>query len=88
MKKRLATGALAAAVTALVGIQGSAVAAQSAAPTWSIVAHFEYIDGFQYDYTVARGVVASDLSSFLAYCGAGHGENRGVIRYYCYPVPE
>jgi hypothetical protein len=87
MKKRLVTGALAAAVTALVAIQGTDVAAQSASPTWSIVAHFEYADGFNYDYTVATGVVASELSSFLAYCGAGHAL-QGVVRYYCHAVPE
>ena len=87
MKKRLVTGVLAAALMALGGIRGTGVAALAASPTFSIVAHFEYADGFNYDYTVARGVAPSELSSFLAYCGAGHAL-QGVGRYYCHAVPE
>lgn len=87
MRKKLVTGALAAALTALVGLQGTAVAAQSAEQTWSIVAHFEYQSGFSFDYTVARGVSAVELRSYLQYCGSAHG-GRPVVLSYCYPVAE
>ena len=84
MKKILVTGALAAAVTAFVGTD---VAAQWATPTWSIMVHFEYADGFNYDYTVAKGVSTSEMPLYLRDCGSSHW-SRSVVRYYCYPVAE
>ena len=86
MKKRLVTGVLAAAVMALVGLQGTA-AVQAAPPTFTVFAHFEYADGFNYDYPVARGVSTSQLPTYLSDCGSSHWTGS-VVRYYCFPVPE
>ena len=86
MKKRLMTGVLAAAVMALVSFQGTA-ATQPASRLWTIFVHFEYADGFNYDYPIRRGVPTSEMPSFLQDCGSSHSD-PGVVRFYCYPVAE
>ena len=74
-----------AAATALIGFQASGVAAQE--PSWSIVIHFQYQDGFEFDYVLERGVSRADLGAALAECGRSH-RNGAVVQYHCYAVPE
>lgn len=73
-------------VAALIGFQGTDVAAQGQG-LWSIVAHFRYENGFEFDYVIQRGVPASGLGAALGECGATHWIGS-VVRYYCYPVAE
>lgn len=87
MKKRIATGVLAAALVALAGLQGTSAAAQPAPQLWSVFVHFEYADGFSYDYPLAKGVPTSEMSAVLQDCGSAH-RTPSVVRYHCYPVPE
>jgi hypothetical protein len=86
MKKVLMRGAFVAALTALMGFQVSGVAAQ-AQRLWSIVIHFQYPDGFEFDYVLERGVSTGDLAAALADCGRSH-RNGSVVQYHCYPVAE
>jgi hypothetical protein len=88
MKRRLVRGVFATALATLIGVFSPGMSAAADSPLWSVVAHFEYVSGFEYEITVATDVPTSALPSMLEYCGSGHGTNRGVIRYYCYPVPE
>ena len=83
----LLPGVFAAALAAAIGFHVTAVSAQPAPPTWSIVAHFAYQDGLEYDYVVRTGVATKDLPSFLAECGSSHWTGS-VVRYHCYPVAE
>ena len=85
MRKALTIGVFVAAVTALIGFQASGVAAQP--PLWSIVVHFQYEDGFEFDYVLEQGVSTADLGAALAECGRSHW-NGSVVRYHCYAVPE
>lgn len=86
VKTKLMQGLFVAAVTALIGFQGTGVAA--AGPrTWSIVVHFEYQDGFEFDYVLEQGVPTNELGAALAECGQSHSTGS-VVRYHCYPVPE
>ena len=85
MRKRLAIGILAAVVMA--SAEAAHAAGQWSTPSWSIVAHFEYADGFNYDYTVARNVSTSEMPKYLRDCGSSHWTGS-VVRYYCYPVAE
>jgi len=86
MKKVLMSGLFVAAVTALIGSQGTGVAA-SAPRLWSIVVHFEYQDGFEFDYVLQRGVPAAELGAALGECGSSHWVGS-VVRYHCFPVAE
>ena len=86
MKKVLMPAVFVAAVAALIGFQGTGVAAH-AERLWSIVIHFQYEDGFEFDSVIERGVPTSDLGAALADCGASHSIGS-VVRYHCYPVPE
>ena len=86
MKKALTMGMFVAALTALIGFQASGVAAQGQ-PLWSIVIHFEYQSGFEFDYVLERGVSTADLGAALAECGRSHA-TQSVVRYHCYAVPE
>ena len=89
MRKTLASGMFATALLAATLFPATGLAAGRGAQTFSIVAHFEYVDGFEFDYTVASGVDASDVPSYLADCGRSHARGAGaVVRYHCYPVPE
>lgn len=85
-KKALTVGVFVAALTALVGFQASQVAAQGQR-SWSIVIHFQYQDGFEFDYVLQRGVSASELGAALAECGRSH-RNGSVVHYHCYALPE
>jgi hypothetical protein len=86
MKKVLMHGVFVAALTALIGFGASGVAAQGQ-QLWSIVIHFQYQDGFEFDYVLERGVSAADMPAALADCGRSH-RTGSVVSYYCYPVPE
>lgn len=86
VKQLLMPGVFVAALVALAGFQGTAVAAQGQR-LFSIMIHFEYEDGFEFDYVLDRGVSPEELGSALAACGASHSTGS-VVRYYCYSVPE
>ena len=86
MKKALTMAVFAAALTALIGFQASGVAAQGQ-PLWSIVVHFQYQDGFEFDYVLEQGVSTADVGAALAECGRSH-RTGSVVRYHCYAVPE
>ena len=86
MRTALAMGVFVAATTALIGFQATGVAAQGQ-PTWSIVIHFQYQDGFEFDYVLERGVAPGDLGAALAECGRSH-RTGSVVRYHCFAVPE
>ena len=86
MKKVLMQGVFVAALTALIGFGATRVAAQGQG-LWSIVIHFQYQDGFEFDYVLERGVSRADLGAALAECGRSH-RNGAVVQYHCYAVPE
>jgi len=86
MKKVLMPGVFVAAVAVLIGFQATGVAAH-AERLWSIVAHFQYEDGFEFDYVIERGVPTASVGVALADCGRSHSIGS-VVRYHCYPVPE
>jgi hypothetical protein len=86
-KRLLLPGVFAAAVAALIGFHATRVSAAGAPRQWSIVVHFEYQDGFEYDYVVARGVPTEIMPSMLAECGSSHWTGS-VVRYHCFPIPE
>ena len=86
MKKVLMQGVLVAALTALIGFQVPGVAAQGQG-LWSIVIHFQYQNGFEFDYVLERGVSTENLAAALAECGRSH-RTGSVVRYHCYPVAE
>ncbi|HET9270743.1 MAG TPA: hypothetical protein VFO31_21340 [Vicinamibacterales bacterium] len=86
MKKALTMGVFVAALTALIGFQASGVAAQGQ-PSFSIVIHFTYQDGFEFDYVLERGVSAAEVGAALAECGRSH-RNPSVVYYHCYALPE
>ena len=86
MKKVLMRGVFVAALTALIGFGATGLAAQGQR-LWSIVIHFQYQDGFEFDYVLERGVSTEDMGAALADCGRSH-RTGSVVRYHCYPVPE
>jgi hypothetical protein len=86
MKRVLIQAVLVAAFTAVSGFQAAGVAAQGQ-PLWSVVIHFQYENGFEFDYVLERGVSTADLADALAECGRSH-RTGSVVRYYCYPVQE
>lgn len=86
MKTRLVAAMFAVAL-AVVGIFGAGVSAQPASPTFSVVVHFKYEDGFTFDYTIATGVPAPQLHTYLAQCGQSHW-TKSVVKYHCFPVAE
>jgi len=85
-RKVLMLGVFVTALTALIGFGGTEVAAQGRG-LWSIVIHFQYHDGFEFDYVLQRGVSAKDLGAALAECGRSHWTGS-VVQYHCYPVAE
>jgi hypothetical protein len=87
MKKVLMSGVFTAALTALVGLQATGVVAQGQ-QLWSIVIHFQYQDGFEFDYVLERGVATADVGDALAECGRSHRFGASVVYYHCYAVPE
>jgi hypothetical protein len=86
MKRMLMPGVFVAALTALIGFQVMGLAANGQG-LWSIVVHFQYQDGFEFDYVLQRGVSTEDVPAALADCGRSH-RTGSVVRYHCYPVPE
>ena len=86
MKKVLMRGVFVAALTALIGFGTTGLAAQGQR-LWSIVIHFQYQDGFEFDYVLERGVSTADMPPALAECGRSHWTGS-VVRYHCYPVAE
>jgi hypothetical protein len=86
MRNVLMKGVFVAALAVLMGSQGTGLAAQGH-QLWSIVIHFQYADGFEFDYVLERGVSAGDLGSALAECGRSH-RFGSVVEYHCYAVPE
>ena len=87
MRKKLLSGVLAVVLMALVGIASTGVSAQQASELFSVVIHFEYENGFNFDYVLAESVSASEAQSILQDCGRSH-RTRQVVRYHCYVVPE
>ena len=86
MKKVLMPGVFVAAVTALIGFQGAGLAAQGQ-ELWSIVVHFHYANGFEFDYVLQQGVATEDVPAALAECARSH-QIGSVVQYHCYPVAE
>jgi hypothetical protein len=87
VKKVLMPGVFVAALIAMTGLQAAGAAAQGP-PTWSIVIHFQYQDGFEFDYVLERGVPTSEIGAALGECGGSHWIGGNVVHYHCYPVPE
>ena len=87
VKKLLLPGAFAATLAAMIAFHATAVSAQPAPRTWSIVVHFTYQDGFEYDYVLATGVTTENMPSMLAECGRSHSTGS-VVRYHCFATPE
>src|SRR5262245_4673117 len=67
-------------LTALIGFGATDLAAQGQR-LWSIVIHFQYQDGFEFDYVLERGVSSSELGAALAECGRSH-RTGSVVRYH------
>ena len=86
MKKVLMRGVFVAALAALIGFGATGLAAQGQR-LWSIVIHFQYQDGFEFDYVLERGVSTADVGAALAECGRSH-RTGSVVHYHCYAVPE
>ena len=86
IKTGLMRGVFVAVLTALIGFGATEAAAQGQR-LWSIVIHFQYQDGFEFDYVLQRGVSAGELGAALAECGRSH-RNGAVVQYHCYAVPE
>ena len=86
MKRVLTLGIFIAALTAMIGFHVTGLAAQGQ-QLWSIVIHFQYPDGFEFDYVLERGVSTEDLGAALADCGRSH-RIGSVVQYHCYPVQE
>jgi len=74
------------ALIALLGYQATGLNAQGQR-LWTIMVHFTYQDGFEFDYVLQRDVPTSDLGAALGACGRSHSSGS-VVRYHCYPVPE
>ena len=73
------------ALAALIGFQATGVGAQGS--TFSIVIHYQYQDGFEFDYVLERGVPTAELGAALAECGRSH-RTGSYLQYHCYAVPE
>ena len=86
IRKAFIRGVFVAVLTALIGSQGTSLAAHGRG-LWSIVIHFQYADGFEFDYVLQRGVSTAELGAALAECGRSH-QIGSVVQYHCYPVPE
>jgi len=86
LKKAVTKGIFVAGLTALIGFQATGLAAQGQR-LFSIVAHFQYEDGFEFDYVVQRGVSGRELGAALGECGASHWTKQ-VVKYHCYAAAE
>ena len=86
-QRRLISSVSAIVLAVLVGLQLAGAALQAAPRLWSIVVHFQYDDGFEFDYVIETGVPTSELGAALGECGRSHATGS-VVRYHCYPIPE
>ena len=86
MKKRMLAGVVAAALTSVTGFQVTGLAAQ-AERLWSVVVHFEYENGFEFDYVLGTGLSTAEMTGILRDCGRSH-RSGSVVRYHCYPIAE
>ena len=85
MKKTMLAGVFI-VLAALVGLDSTGVAAQSASRSWSVAVHIRYPDGFIYDHAFATGVSTSELPSIsqsAAYFVLGRV--RGPVPLLCHP---
>lgn len=87
MKKGLMARVSATMLAVLIGLHLPGATVQAAPQLWSIVVHFQYADGFEFDYVIDTGVPTSELGAALAECGQSH-VTGSVVRYHCYPVQE
>jgi hypothetical protein len=87
MKVKLLSAALVLGFAALITLPAAQYVAYPADRLWSIVVHFAYEDGTEFDYVLRTGVPTREVSTYLAECGASHWTGS-VVRYYCYPLPE
>jgi len=88
MMKKLTSLVFALVVVTSLGFPVAGLAASNDEDTWSIVAHFQYVDGFEFDYTFATGVSTHEVRTYLAQCGRSHRGIGDVVHYHCYPVQE
>ncbi len=79
-------GVLAAALMAPLGLHAAGAVAP-AEKLWSIVIHFRYENGFEFDYVLRTGVSTTDMPAALEECGRSH-QTGSVVRYHCFPVAE
>lgn len=86
MKRWMLTGIVAAALTAVTGFQAAGLAAQ-ADKLWSVVVHFEYQNGFEFEYVLGTALSTAEMTEIVQDCGRSHWTGS-VVRYYCYPIPE
>ena len=86
VKKLLTQRVFVAALIALIGFGAATVAAEGQR-LWSIVIHFQYQDGFEFDYVLQRGVPTAEIGAALAECGRSH-RTGSVVRYHCFAVQE
>src|SRR5262245_33287503 len=86
MKNRILTAVLAVALAVSAGVSSTGVSAQPS-QTFSVAVHFEYEDGFNFDYILTRGVAPSEVHAILSDCGGSHW-TKSVVRYHCFVIPE
>jgi hypothetical protein len=86
-RKALVRALAAVTLAALVAFHVTEASAQGDARLWSVVIHFEYQDGTEYDYVLATGVSTSDMAAMMRECGASHSTGS-VVRYHCFAIPE
>jgi len=86
LKKAAKPGVLVIALVVLVGLPATG-AAGPAEKLWSVVAHFEYEDGFAFDYVLGTGLSTAEMAARLKECGQSQSTGS-VVRYHCYPVAE
>jgi len=87
MNSKVLSGTLVVVLLALAALSGAEVAAAPNSGLWSVVVHFAYIDGSEYDYVIATGIPTREVASYLAECGRSH-RTGSVVRYHCYAIPE
>ena len=87
LKKRVLSGVVAVILTAATGWQVTGLAAAQVDRLWSVVAHFEYENGFEFDYVLGRGLSTVEMNAMLQECARSH-RTGSVVRYHCYPVAE
>jgi len=86
LRNGVMAGVLAAALFAPTGLQATGASAPLE-KLWSIVIHFQYDNGFEFDYVLRTGVPTAEMPAALEECGSSHWTGS-VVRYHCYPVPE